>query len=266
MNSVRQIWSKTKMADRKDSGAEGVRLHKVLAHAGVASRRAVEEMIRQKRVRVNGKVVTEMGLKIVPEKTLVEVDGRKVRVSGWQKQEKIYLLLNKPPQILTSTRDDRGRRTVMDLVIGATQGRIYPVGRLDFDAQGAILMTNDGDMAHRLTHPKYHVPKTYAAKVKGVPPEESLEKLRRGIYLEDGPCKAAHVEILDRVERNTWVEITVTEGRNRLIKRMFWRIRHPVMRLVRTSFANLTLDNLDLGESRMLTKKEVRGLSAHISK
>lgn len=254
------------MASQQDKQGAGERIHKVLAHVGVASRRAVEEMIRQRRIRVNGQVVTQMGLKIDPEKDRVEVDGRPVRIKGHDKQEKVYLLLNKPPQILTSTRDDRGRRTVMDLVAGATQGRIYPVGRLDFDAQGALLMTNDGNLAHRLTHPKFHVPKTYAAKVKGVPAEESLEKLRRGIYLEDGPCKAAHVETLERVQRNTWVEITVTEGRNRLIKRMFWRIKHPVMRLVRTSFANLNLNNLDVGESRMLTKKEVRDLFSHVSK
>jgi 23S rRNA pseudouridine2605 synthase len=240
------------------------RLHKALARAGVASRRAAEEMIREGRVRVNGQKVDRMGLQVDTVNDQIHVDGRRVKLTSEIDQEKIHLLLNKPPGFLTTTRDDRGRKTVLDLVLAATDARIYPVGRLDFDAEGALLLTNDGALAHQLTHPKFHVPKTYWAKVKGRPADSSLDKLRRGIYLEDGPTRAAHVEIVEEAKRNTWVEITVTEGRNRLIKRMFWRIRHPVLKLVRTHFGNLTTQGLKVGDHRMVTKKELNALRAMV--
>ena len=150
----------------------------------------------------------------------------------------------------------------MDLVRGASDARIYPVGRLDYDAEGALLLTNDGELANRLTHPRYHVPKTYLAKVKGVPTEAVLDKLRRGIFLEDGPTKPAHVEVIEKVRVNTWIEITVTEGRNRLIKRMFWRIQHPVLKLVRTKFGALDRDGLRLGEYREIEPRELDQLRA----
>ncbi|HEY4222402.1 MAG TPA: pseudouridine synthase [Myxococcota bacterium] len=241
------------------------RLQKALARAGVASRRAAEQMIVAGRVRVNDKVVTELGTKIDPAKDDVRVDGRKVPVTSPDKQERVYFLLNKPAGFLTTTKDDRGRKTVMDLVVGASQARIYPVGRLDFDAEGALLLTNDGELANLLTHPRYHVPKTYLAKVKGVPPEDQLNKLRKGIYLEDGPTKPAHIEVVDKAKVNTWVEITVTEGRNRLIKRMFWRIKHPVLKLVRIRFGALDTDGLRLGEYRELSKKELKDLREFIA-
>jgi 23S rRNA pseudouridine2605 synthase len=241
------------------------RLQKALARAGVASRRAAEAMIVQGRVRVNDKVVTALGTKIDPGKDDVRVDGRRVPVTSPEKQEHVYFLLNKPAGFLTTTKDDRGRKTVMDLVVGASQARIYPVGRLDFDAEGALLLTNDGELANLLTHPRYHVPKTYMAKVKGSPPEEKLDKLRKGIYLEDGPTKPAHVEIVEKAKVNTWVEITVTEGRNRLIKRMFWRIQHPVLKLVRTRFGALDTGGLRIGEYRELSKKELIELRTFIA-
>lgn len=241
------------------------RLQKALARAGVASRRAAELMIVEGRVRVNDKVVTTLGTKVDPAKDEIRVDGRKVPVTSPEKQEKVYFLLNKPAGFLTTTKDDRGRRTVMDLVVGASQARIYPVGRLDYDAEGALLLTNDGELANMLTHPRYHVPKTYQAKVKGVPPEDKLDKLRKGIYLEDGPTQPAHVEVVEKVKKNTWVEITVTEGRNRLIKRMFWRIQHPVMKLVRTRFGALDLEGLRLGEYRELSRRELIELKEFIA-
>lgn len=243
----------------------GERLHKALARAGVASRRAAEQMIQEGRVRVNGQVIDRLGAKVDLERDQVHVDGHRIGLIREDRQEKVYFLLHKPPNTLTTTKDERGRKTVLDLVVGASQGRIYPVGRLDFDAEGALLLTNDGELAHKLTHPRFAVPKTYLAKVKGRPAEDKLEKLRRGIYLEDGPTKAAHVEISQSVKRNTWVEITVTEGRNRLVKRMFWRIGHPVMKLVRVQFASLSLDGLRSGEYRPLTKREVQGLRAMVS-
>jgi pseudouridine synthase len=241
------------------------RLQKVLARAGVASRRAAEVMIAEGRVRVNERVVIELGTKVDPTRDEVRVDGRNVRVSTPEDQERVYFLLNKPAGFLTTTKDDRGRKTVMDLVTGATEGRIYPVGRLDFDAEGALLLTNDGELANLLTHPRYHVPKTYMAKVKGSPSEAELDKLRKGIYLEDGPTKPAHVEVIQKARVNTWVEITVTEGRNRLIKRMFWRIQHPVLKLVRTRFGALDTEKLRLGEYRALSKKEFLELKNFIA-
>ncbi len=238
------------------------RLHKVLARAGVASRRAAERMIAEGRVRLNGRPVTELGAHLDPDKDEVFVDGRRVRVASEGDQEKVYLLLNKPAGTLTTTKDDRGRKTVLDLVGGAGDTRIFPVGRLDYDAEGALLLTNDGALAHQLVHPKFHVPKTYMVKVKGRPKDQDLDRLRRGIYLEDGPTRAAHVEIVEEVKKNTWVEITITEGRNRLVKRMFWRIRNPVLKLLRVRFGNLTTDGLKPGAYRMLTKKELQGLKA----
>lgn len=233
------------------------RLQKALARAGVASRRAAEQMIVEGRVRVNDVVVRELGTKVDPSRDQVRVDGRVVQVMPAEAQEKVYFLLNKPTGFLTTTKDDRGRRTVMDLVRAASAARIYPVGRLDYDAEGALLLTNDGELANLLTHPRYHVPKTYNAKVKGLPKEVDLDKLRRGIFLEDGPTKPAHVEIIQRVRVNTWVEITVTEGRNRLIKRMFWRIQHPVLKLVRTKFGALDTEGLRVGEYRELEPREL---------
>jgi 23S rRNA pseudouridine2605 synthase len=246
---------------RSDDDTERAeRLQKALARAGVASRRAAEQMIVDGRVRVNDAVVKELGTKIDPAKDLVRVDGRLIQVMPAEAQEKVYFLLNKPTGFLTTTKDDRGRRTVMDLVRAASAARIYPVGRLDYDAEGALLLTNDGELANLLTHPRYHVPKTYHAKVKGVPREEDLDKLRRGITLEDGPTKPAHVEVIQRTRVNTWIEITVTEGRNRLIKRMFWRIQHPVLKLVRTKFGALDTEGLRVGEYRELEPKELAQL------
>ncbi|MCP4502736.1 MAG: rRNA pseudouridine synthase [Deltaproteobacteria bacterium] len=240
--------------------ADPIRLHKALARAGIASRRKAEEMIVEGRVLVNRRPVDQLGMKINPDSDTIHVDGHKISVPSESHHDKIYLLLHKPPSVLTTTSDDRGRPTVMDLVAGTSGTRIFPVGRLDFDSEGALLLTNDGDLAHALTHPKFHVAKTYAAKVKGTPKEADLDKLRRGLYLDDGPTRPAHVEVLGKARVNTWVEITITEGRNRLVKRMFWRIRHPVMKLVRTEFAGLTLDGLTGGKSRMLTKHEVARL------
>jgi 23S rRNA pseudouridine2605 synthase len=238
------------------------RLHKALARAGVASRRAAEQMITEGRVRVNGRVVEQLGAHVNPDSDDVTVDGKKIRLGSEEQQEKVYLLLNKPTKILTTTKDERGRKTVLDLVVGAGDTRIFPVGRLDFEAEGVLLLTNDGALAHLLTQPKLHVPKTYQVKVKGRPTEEVLERLRRGIVLEDGPTRASHVEVIQQTKVNTWIEITVTEGRNRLVKRMFWRIRHPVLKLVRTRYGNLTAEGLKVGQYRLLTKRELTELKS----
>jgi 23S rRNA pseudouridine2605 synthase len=245
------------------SGKE--RLHKAMARAGVASRRAAEQMIKEGRVRLNGKPVTELGTLVDVDTDRVTLDAKPVRLVNDDEMEKVYFLLNKPPKVLTTTKDDRGRRTVLDLIDGLDEAtRIYPVGRLDFDAEGVLLLTNDGELANELTHPKFHVPRTYLAKVKGKPTEETLQKLVRGIYLEDGPAKAIHCAIVEPTKTNTWVEITVGEGRNRLVKRMFWRIQHPVARLIRVKFGPLNLDDLPPGRSRLLTNREVKELKASV--
>ncbi len=163
------------------------RLHKALARAGVASRRKAEDLITEGKVRLNDELVTELGMLVDPLRDTVTVDGRPVRLQTEEEQEKVYFLLNKPPRTLTTTRDDRGRQTVLDLVAGAADSRIFPVGRLDFDTEGALLLTNDGSLAHKLTHPRYSVPKTYLCKVKGRPAEEELDKLRKGISTTDLP-------------------------------------------------------------------------------
>jgi 23S rRNA pseudouridine2605 synthase len=233
------------------------RLNKVLARSGVASRRHVDEMIEAGRVKVNGEVVTELGLRINVRTDRVQVDGHRVNTVTSHGQLKVYFLLNKPAGVLTTAKDDRGRDTVMDLVAGAHDSRIYPVGRLDFDAEGALLLTNDGDLAASLMSPRTHVPKVYRVKVKGEPEEKGLDLLRRGIRLEDGPTKPCEIEVLGTARVNTWVEVTLTEGKNRQLKRMFWRIKHPVMKIQRVSFGGIELGDLDVGKYRSLTKAEV---------
>ncbi len=235
------------------------RLHKALAMAGVSSRRLAEQMIVEGRVRLNGTRVTEMGLKVDTESDQVLVDGKKVRFRPAD-QELVYFLLNKPLSVLTTAKDDRGRKTVMDLVKGASGARIFPVGRLDYDAEGALLLTNDGDLANKLIHPRHHVPKTYMVKVKAVPAEDKLDKLRRGIYLEDGPTGPCQIEVVQKARVNTWVQVILKQGKNRQLKRMFWRIKHPVMKIVRTHFAGITTEGLAPGQYRSLTKRELASL------
>jgi len=213
---------------------------------------------------VNNKRITEMGFHVDPEVDQVTVSGRPVTLVTESALERVHILLHKPPQVMTTVRDDRGRKTVLDLISKYTRARLYPVGRLDFDSEGALLLTNDGPLAHKLTHPRFNVPKTYLVKVKGVPTDEKLEKIRRGMYLDDGPTKPAAVSIASRTKVNTWCEITITEGKNRLIKRMFWRIKHPVMRLVRTDFAGVSIEDVAPGQYRLLTNKELTHLKSWV--
>lgn len=236
------------------------RIHKCLARAGVASRRAVEQMIREGRVRLNNKPLTELGTLVDSEKDIVQVNGKRVSITNDVISERVYFLMNKPAGVLSSVKDDRDRLTVTKLLKGIGEARIYPVGRLDYDAEGALLLTNDGDLTHQLLHPKKHVPKTYMVKVKGEPTEENLDKLRRGIYLEDGPTGPSKITIIKKAKVNTWVEVILTEGKNRQIKRMFWRIENPVLKLVRTYFAGIGIEGLKPGEFRQLTKRELVSL------
>ena len=234
-----------------DEGGE--RLQKVLAHAGVGSRRAVEEMIVAGRIRVNGKRA-ELGRRIDPEKDKVEVDGSIVPLRA----ELAYYLLNKPEGVVTTADDPEGRTTVIDLVDAAD--RVWPVGRLDIGSEGAIILTNDGDLTLRLTHPRYHVPRTYLAQVQGSVGHKVLGKLARGIELEDGPTAPARVGLVERLPGGSLIEITIHEGRNRQVRRMFEAVGHPVTRLVRRAIGPLELGRLKPGDFRRLSPTEIQSL------
>lgn len=230
------------------------RLHKVMARAGIASRRKCEELILDGRVRVSGSIVDCLGAKIDPTKDKVVVDGKILTLPS----KRYYVLLNKPRGYLTTSSDRFGRPTVMDLVrkIGA---RLYPVGRLDKNSEGLLLLTNDGDLAFRLTHPRFKVPKVYLVKVEGFPQEQELNRLRAGIVLEDGPTLPARVDVFKKKEKTTWLKITILEGRKRQVRRMCGRVGHPVRRLVRIALGPISLGELPVGQHRLLTQEEVNG-------
>lgn len=237
------------------------RLQKIIARAGITSRRKAEDLITAGRVRVNGQLVTELGAKADPETDRIEVDGAAISLPrAWT-----YLILNKPPGVVTTASDEFDRDTVLDLIQGV-DARIFPVGRLDIDAEGLLLLTNDGDLAAALTHPAGEVEKVYRTKLKGQPSDETLERLMFGVDLEDGLARAAYVHRVDLGRRqsraNAWIELTVTEGRNHLVKRMCAAIGHPVLRLRRMAFANLTMEGLRPGQWRPLDKDELRKLRA----
>jgi len=227
------------------------RLQKVLAEMGLASRRQAEEMIRQGRVTVNGRAA-RIGEKVDPSRDHIRVDGRKVALPAG----KVYLLLHKPKSTVTTMEDPEGRPTVMSLV-KERGARLFPVGRLDYDAEGFLLLTNDGDLAHRLSHPSFRIPRTYWVKVKGKPSAEEIRKLSRGISLEDGPTAPCRIAALRETRENAWMEMTLHEGRNRQVKRMWERMGYSVLKLKRVSFAGLALGNLPPGEYRALRPREV---------
>ncbi|NGZ74218.1 pseudouridine synthase [Saccharibacillus alkalitolerans] len=232
------------------------RLQKILAQAGVASRRKCEELILAGKVEVNGEVVTALGTKADPDTDEITVSGRAIKA-----QKKLYLMLNKPKGVITSATDPEGRKVVTDYIKGIKE-RVYPVGRLDYDSEGLLLLTNDGELAQKLTHPSHHVPKTYLATVEGIPHGDSLDKLRRGIQLEDGMTAPAELDYydVDQEKKQATIRITIYEGKNRQVRRMFDAISHPVKRLKRISMGNLYLQNLKRGLFRHLTASEVNEL------
>lgn len=235
------------------------RLQKVLAQAGIASRRKCEEYIVAGRVTVNDETVTTLGAKVNPDEDIVKVDGKRVRL-----QHKLYIIFNKPKGVITSAKDPEGRQIVGDY-LKEIKERVYPIGRLDYDTEGLLLLTNDGDFAQLLTHPSHHVPRTYHATVKGVPHGDLLDKLREGIVLEDGKTLPAEVEYVDvDPERNVAIiSITLYEGKNRQVRRMFEAIRYPVQKLKRISFGDLQLGGLTRGKYRKLTGDEIEHLRAN---
>jgi 23S rRNA pseudouridine2605 synthase len=237
------------------------RIQKILAKTGIASRREAERMVIEGRVTVNGRVVETLGFKADLSKDHIKVDGKRVK----EFEPKIILLLNKPRGYLSTVKDPKGRPTIMDLLENV-KWRIYPVGRLDFDAEGLLLLTNDGDLAHLLSHPRFSIPKTYLVKVAGVPEEKKLTRLERGVMLEDGEAKAVSCSLLRQREKNSWIRVVVTEGRNRLVKRMFSAIGHTVLKLKRIEYGPIQLGDLSFGQFRYLTPEEVEKLKAQSSR
>lgn len=231
------------------------RLNKFLAHCGVASRRQAEQLILQGRVRRNGEVIRELGVQIDPTKDRIELDGKPLRSSS----EWVYIILHKPPGYLTTVRDPFNRPTVMDL-LPKTEARLYPVGRLDLDTSGLLFLTNDGDMALALTHPRHLVEKIYRVKVAGNPEPKLLEKLEQGIVLEDGPTAPARVAIENVEKGYAMVRVVLREGRKRQIKRMFKAIGHPVLELQRLAMGPLQLGDLPVGKFRVPTAAELNAL------
>ncbi|HLH82696.1 MAG TPA: pseudouridine synthase [Trebonia sp.] len=237
----------------------GVRLQKVLAAAGMGSRRHCEELIGAGRVEVDGRTVRRFGARVDPERQVIRVDGKRIPA----RQDVVYLAFNKPPGVLTAMSDDRGRRTVADF-LGDRAQRLFHVGRLDYDTEGLMLLTNDGELAHRLAHPSYEVAKTYLADVPGPVPRDVGRRLAVGVELEDGVAVADRFRVLEQTGSRALVEITLHEGRKHIVRRMLAEVGHPVSRLVRTTVGPIKLGNLRPGATRDLTTREIGDLYAAV--
>ena len=231
------------------------RLQKIIARAGITSRRKAEELILQGRVTVNGRVVKELGSKADAERDHLKVDGKLIH----PKQPQAYLMLNKPRGFVTTLSDPERRPTVLDLLKGVKH-RVFPVGRLDYETEGLLLLTNDGDLAHALMHPSYEVSKTYLAKVKGVLTDEQIKKLERGVPVADRKTAPCTIRKIQKTQENSWVEVTLHEGKKRQVRRMLESTGHPVLKLKRIRYAFLELAGLLPGQYRYLTPQEVKRL------
>jgi 23S rRNA pseudouridine2605 synthase len=231
------------------------RLQKILSRAGISSRRAAEKMIVEGRISVNRIVMTVPGTKADPQKDEIRVDGRLVALET----EKIYLMLHKPQGYVTTLSDPRGRPIVTDLLNGVA-ARVYPVGRLDYDSEGLLIMTNDGEFAQRLQHPRFGIPKTYRVKVEGRFPKREIRALENGIDLPDGRFVPVGIQLEKTNPGSTWLRLTITDGRNRVIRRVFDSLGHPVTRLIRVAVGDLTLASLAEGTWRTITRREIRGV------
>jgi 23S rRNA pseudouridine2605 synthase/16S rRNA pseudouridine516 synthase len=231
------------------------RIQKILAKAGIASRREAERMMVEGRVTINGTVVNTLGFKVDPLLGHIKVDGKRITLN----EPHVTLLLHKPKGYLSTVKDPKGRPTVIDL-IKKMKWRIYPVGRLDFNAEGLLLLTNDGNLAYRLSHPGFSIPRTYLVKVAGIPDEKKLSQLKKGMMLEDGRVKVVSYRKIRHGRNNSWIEVVLTEGRNHLVKRMFLAIGHPVLKLKRVQFGPFQLGDLPVGQFRHLTPMEMENL------
>ena len=233
------------------------RLQKIISKAGAASRREAERLILAGRVTLNGRVVTELGTQADGEQDVIAIDGASISAP----KQKLYFLLNKPKRCISAVKDDRGRRTVIDL-LPEVEEYIYPVGRLDYDTEGLLLLTNDGELMNGLLHPRYEIEKTYIAKAQGMVTGEDIKKLCRGILLEDGMTAPARAKLLERADNGSWcrVQLAIQEGRNRQVRRMLQALGHRVQELKRVAFAGLTLEGVPRGGYRSLTGEEVARL------
>ncbi|GIN85616.1 ribosomal large subunit pseudouridine synthase B [Heyndrickxia sporothermodurans] len=233
------------------------RLQKVIAHSGITSRRKAEELILEGKVKVNGKIVTELGIKVSPN------DKVEVNEIPLEREEKVYIVMYKPRGVISAVKDDKNRKVVTDF-LPEIKERVYPIGRLDYDTSGLLLLTNDGDFANLLMHPRYEINKTYVAKIKGIPTKQAMRQLERGIKLEDGVTAPAKAKLLsvDKKAQKSIIELTIHEGKNRQVRRMLEAIGHPVQKLKREYYAFLNLHGLNAGESRELSPHEVKQLRA----
>ena len=234
-----------------------MRINKYIASCGIASRRKAEEIILQKRVRVNGKVVEELSFNIDENEDIVEIDGVQIGLD----EKEVYIVLNKPEGYITTVKDQFDRPSVLDLVSDISE-RIYPIGRLDYETSGLLILTNDGDLTYKLTHPKHEVDKTYMAIVKGIPTIDEMKKFEEGLYIEDYKTAPAKIRIMKRDEEKNYAicEIKIHEGRNRQVRKMCRAINHPVLRLRRVAMGKITLRETKVGEYRHLTTEEVEYL------
>lgn len=241
------------------------RLQKVLAQAGIASRRKAEEIILEGRVRVNGKIVSELGTKVEPERDQIQVDGKTIG-----KEKKIYIILHKPKGYLSDIDEERGKPLAIDLV--QAKGRLYAAGRLDANSEGLLLLTNDGELAHRITHPRFEHEKEYLVLVEGEPSNDSLQKVRRGIWYDGEILRADYVDRAERHQRfgiadrsQSWVKVILHEGKKRQIRHMFAAVGHPVLRLIRVRIGHIELGSLPAGLWRNLDQRQVSELKRGIS-
>jgi len=239
--------------------ARGERLQKVLARAGLGSRRACEELIDQGRVEVNGRIVREQGVRVDPDKAVIRVDGERLSVAT----DRAYLALNKPVGMISTMNDPEGRPCVGDLVDRLPQ-RVFHVGRLDTDSEGLLLLTNDGELAHRLTHPSYEVPKTYLVEIPAPVPRTLGRTLREGLALDDGPATVDSFRVVASSAGKALVEVVLHDGRNRIVRRLFDAVDRPVFRLVRTDVGGVALGDLRPGRYRPLNRKELAELYAAV--
>ncbi len=238
----------------KDTLEMEERIQKIISRCGIASRRKAEEMILEGLVTVNG-VPAVVGMKADPERDHIKVKGKLIRPTG----PRVYLMFNKPMKCLTAMEDPEGRPTIRDYLKRVRAG-VFPVGRLDFNSEGLLILTNDGELANAVLHPKHRIPKTYRVKIDGFLEDRDIQKLEKGIKLEDGVTAPARVRRVKKAKANSWIEITIHEGRKRQVRRMLERVGHPVIKLIRTRINGLELGGLKPGEFRYLTPEEVKRL------
>lgn len=232
-----------------------MRINKYIASAGIASRRKAETLILDGRIRVNGQIVYDLGHQVDEKNDVVEFDGKKICLEN---EKLIYIILNKPEGYITSSKDQFARKDVMELVSDIKE-RIYPVGRLDYETSGLLLMTNDGDLTYKITHPKHEFDKTYIASVKGIPTDEELKRFENGLEIEDYITSKANISVLktDHKKNYSVCKVSIHEGRNRQVRKMFYAIDHPVMNLKRVAMGNININNVEIGKYRHLTDREV---------